>query len=78
MVQIVAALARSEGFFNIGKRAIMDVSFLSDLTDTVKGHLMLEDAQISWISDKKMGRYILRHLLDNSNDDKRFLFAFLQ
>lgn len=52
----------------------MDLSFLSDLTEDVKAHLMLEDAQISWISDKKMGRYILRHLLDNSNKDKRFVF----
>lgn len=74
----LAEFARIEGFNNIATRALGSLSYIQKLSRVVKDQIIMEEAQVAWTTDKKMGQYILRRLLHNFEDNQRTEAAALK
>lgn len=60
----LAVMGRLDGSFNISRRALSDLHYVSGLTQEDKLRIVLEEAQLYWTSgDTLMGKQMLRQLL---------------
>lgn len=68
----LAQMGRQEGSFNISRRALGDLHYITDITLESKFRVVFEEAQLNWESGyKHIGRQMLRQLLNANVKDVR-------
>ncbi|GLV35047.1 telomere fusion [Carabus blaptoides fortunei] len=71
----LAEEARMERFYHVAQRSLNNISNIEHLSSEIKGKILFQQAQLSWIDDKTSGRHLLRHLLDKKDDISQHLYA---
>ncbi|GJQ73706.1 hypothetical protein Trydic_g14041 [Trypoxylus dichotomus] len=75
----LAELAKDEGYFNVAKRAVRNLYYLSDGSEKYEYLRIFQEAQICWLMGNKMrAKYLLKHLLKTNGNDPRLKFASLK
>lgn len=71
----LSVMGRQEHNFNISRRALGDLHYLSNLTEEDKFMVVFQEAQLCWISgNRHTGKQMLRQLLTMNIENKRFFF----
>lgn len=69
-------MARYEKHYNIAERTLANLLSIPNLTNTIENQILFERAQVTWFSNKDMGKSMIRHLLDNCQDDTAYVVVF--
>lgn len=62
----LAQIARTDCFNNVAQIALNNLEQMKGLKSSIKGRISFEQAQLLWVDDKLYGRYLLRHILENT------------
>lgn len=63
----LASEARIESsYHHVAQQCLDNASRMEGLSEEMRGKLLFEQAQLSWLDDKTSGRYLLKYLLDNN------------
>lgn len=54
------------GVTNVAQQCLDSVSAIETLSARMRGRMLYEQAQLSWLDDKTSGRYLLKYILDNN------------